>query len=144
MIAFIDTENRQILKETLDIDGVIVDVEIKSDKIKVAKGFIPIVSYSYIYDKNNVITDEQTIQNRIQEYIIDKINKKAFDIKTTKNMFVNSSLNDTFEIVNMTRTVKKVFGPLLYDTRIKKSVVSIKELSGEIDISTIKGILSAA
>ena len=143
--VFVEEDKQQVLKEKLDIDGILVDVEIKTHKIKVAKGFIPVISYTYNYDKDNSYLDEQTIENRIKEYVIDQINKKVFDdIKTTKNMFVNSSVNDIFEAVSMPKSIKKIFGPMLFDTRAKKSTDILENMTENINIDKIKDILSAA
>ena len=121
-----------------------VDVELTTNKIKVAKGYIPVISYSYTYDKDNFTIDEQKIHDKIIEYTIDLINKNILNIKTTKNMFVNSSVNDIFESVSMSKPIRNIFGPLLYDTRVKKSVNIIENMSKEINIDKIKDILSAA
>ena len=137
-------DNQKIIREKLDIEGALVNVEIKTHKIKVAKGYIPVISYSYTYDKDNSIIDEQTVQNKIKEYIIDQINNKVFDIKTTKNMFVNDSINDIFENVSMSKSIKQIFGPVLYDTRTKKSINIIENMAKDINIDKIKDILSAA
>lgn len=142
--TFVEEDKQQVLKDKLDVYGVLVDVEIKTHKIKVAKGFIPVISYSYTYDKDNSHIDEQTIQNKINEYIIDQINKKVFDIKTTKNMFLNNSVNDIFETVSMPKSIKKIFGPMLFDTRTKKSTGILDNFSEDINIDKIKDILSAA
>ena len=143
-ITTIDDNNQQVLKEKIDIDGVLVNIEIKTNKIKVAKGYIPIISYSFTYDKNDSIIDEQTIENKIIEYIIDQINKKVLDIKTTKNMFVNSSINGIFESISIPKSIRNIFGPVLYDTKSKKSVNIIENISNDINIDKIKDILSAA
>ncbi len=142
--TFVEEDKQQVLKDKLDIDGILVDVEVTTHKIKVAKGFIPVISYSYTYDKDNSYIDEKTIENKVNEFVIDQINKKVFDIKTTKNMFVNSSVNDIFETVSMPKAVKKIFGPMLFDTRTKKSVSIVDSLSENINIDKIKDILSAA
>ncbi|MBR3628702.1 MAG: metallophosphoesterase, partial [Elusimicrobia bacterium] len=143
-ITTIDDNNQQVLKEKIDIDGVLVNIEIKTNKIKVAKGYIPIISYSFTYDKNDSIIDEQTIENKIIEYIIDQINKKVLDIKTTKNMCVNSSINGIFESISIPKSIRNIFGPVLYDTKSKKSVNIIENISNDINIDKIKDILSAA
>lgn len=143
-ITTIDDDKQQVLKEKIDIDGVLVDVELTTNKIKVAKGYIPVISYSYTYDTDNFTIDEQKIHDKIIEYTIDLINKNILNIKTTKNMFVNSSVNDVFESVSMSKPIRNIFGPLLYDTRVKKSVNIIENMSKEINIDRIKDILSAA
>ena len=142
--TFIEEDKQLVLKDKIDIEGTLVNVEIKTHKIKVAKGFIPVVSYSYTYDKENATIEEQTIQDKIKEYIIDQINRKTFDIKTTKNMFVNNSVNDMFETVPMSKSVKKIFGPILYDTRAKKATSILENMTDNINIDKIKDILSAA
>ncbi|MCR4662603.1 MAG: metallophosphoesterase [Endomicrobiaceae bacterium] len=143
-ITVIDDNKQQTLKETLDIEGTSVDVEIKTNKIKVAKGYIPIVSYSYTYDTDNSVVDEQTIQNKIIEHIIEQINNKVFDIKTTRNMFANSSVNDIFETVSIPKSINNLFGPVLYDTRTKKALNVLENISDNINMDKIKDLLSAA
>jgi len=142
--SFKDTDNKQTIKENLDIEGVPVMMETIVRKIKVARGYIPIISYSYEYDKENSAIDEQIIQNKIKEHIIDQINRKAFDIKTTRNMFVNNSVNEIFSSASLSKPLKNIFGPVLYDTRTKKSVNIVENLTDHINIDRVKDILSAA
>jgi hypothetical protein len=142
--SVITDDNEQTIKENLSIEGVPVVLKTTTQKIKVARGYIPAISYSYEYDKDNTVIDEQFIQNKIKEYIIDQINKKAFKIKTTKNMFVNDSTNDIFEVVSLPASINNIFGHMLYDTRRKRSVNIVENLTNNMNLDRIKDILSAA
>lgn len=142
--SVITDDNEQTIKENLSIEGVPVVLKTTTQKIKVARGYIPAVSYSYEYDKDNTVIDEQFIQNKIKEYIIDQINKKVFKIKTTKNMFVNDSTNDIFEVVSLPASISNIFGHMLYDTRRKRSVNIVENLTNNMNLDRIKDILSAA
>ncbi len=138
-LFFIDDDTKTITGYLDDIKD--VKYEIKVQKIKVAKGYIPIITYSYEYTNNAF--DDQAIQNKIIEQIIERINKNIIDIKTTKNMFINNSVNDTFESVSLSKSITKIFGPILYDVRTKKGV-DIERISENVNIDKIKDILAAA
>ncbi|MGE4385493.1 MAG: metallophosphoesterase [Endomicrobiaceae bacterium] len=153
IIKHIPAAKQKIDTKTLTLNDKRININIILNEIKIANGYIDVITIDYDKDKTNY-TEKELLHNAMP-YILEQIsnNKYSKYIKTRSNIaLINNDLDNSLEMTTkktgkkLAKILEKSFGiiPVLYDVRKKKSVNSITELTQDISLDKTRKMLSAA
>lgn len=152
-IKNIPAAKQKIETATLTINDKKININVILNEIKIAKGYIDVITIDYDKEKTSY-TEKELLQN-ITPYILEQIsnNKYGKFVKNRANIaLINNDLANSLEMLNkkpnkkLSKMLEKSFGiiPVLYDVRKKKLIPVITELTQNISLDKTRKMLSAA